>query len=462
MIRKTKFELDAAEKKAHILEGLKIALDNIDEIIALIKRSKTPEDAKNGLMKNFGLTEIQAKAILDMRLQRLTGLEREKIEQEYKETIMLIEKLTNLLKSKDLQLETIKNDLLEIKEKYADERRTIIIEDYTEFDIEDMIAEEEMVITISHHGFIKRFPVSGYRKQMRGGKGSLGTMTKEEDFPEHLFLASTHHYILFFTNKGRCHWIKVYDLPQVGKAARGRAIVNLLELSKEENVAAFVAAKEFPETEYVVMVTKKGIIKKTPLSAYGHPRRGGINAINIGDDDDLIGAEITDGDSDIIMGTRDGQAIRFPEKEVRPMGRTATGVIGIRLRGDDHLVGMVETKRDGQLLVASENGFGKRSNLNDYRITHRGGKGVTTLKTTEKVGKMVSIHEVSDNDDLMLITEKGLVIRIAVSPIRMIGRNTQGVKLIRLSEDDKISGVAKVVKEEDEETNGSNGKETNE
>jgi len=453
LIKRTKFELEAAEKKAHILEGLKIALDNIDEIIALIKRSKDPENAKQGLIKKFKLSEVQAKAILDMRLQKLTGLERDKVEQEYRETIMLIEKLNNILNNRNLQMEIIKEELLEIKKKYGDERKTEIIKDYTEFEIEDMIAEEEMVITISHQGYIKRFPISGYKKQMRGGKGSLGTMTKEEDFPEYLFIASTHHYILFFTTEGRCHWIKVYDLPQVGKASRGRAIVNLLKLSKDEKVAAFVASKEFPENEYVIMATRKGLIKKTPLSAYGNPRKGGINAINISDGDALISAAITDGDSDIILGTRNGFAIRFQESEARPLGRTATGVIGIRLSPDDAVVGMVVSKREGQLMVVSENGYGKRSDMSDYRITHRAGKGITTLKTTDKVGKMVAIFEVTNEDDLMLITERGLVIRIPVEPIRKIGRNTQGVKLIKLAEEDKITCVAKVVKNENMNNN---------
>jgi len=453
LIKRTKFELEAAEKKAHILEGLKIALDNIDEIIALIKRSKDPENAKQGLIKKFKLSDVQAKAILDMRLQKLTGLERDKVEQEYRETIMLIEKLNNILNNRNLQMEIIKEELLEIKKKYGDERKTEIIKDYTEFEIEDMIAEEEMVITISHQGYIKRFPISGYKKQMRGGKGSLGTMTKEEDFPEYLFIASTHHYILFFTTEGRCHWIKVYDLPQVGKASRGRAIVNLLKLSKDEKVAAFVASKEFPENEYVIMATRKGLIKKTPLSAYGNPRKGGINAINISDGDALISAAITDGDSDIILGTRNGFAIRFQESEARPLGRTATGVIGIRLSPDDAVVGMVVSKREGQLMVVSENGYGKRSDMSDYRITHRAGKGITTLKTTDKVGKMVAIFEVTNEDDLMLITERGLVIRIPVEPIRKIGRNTQGVKLIKLAEEDKITCVAKVVKNENMNNN---------
>jgi len=447
LIKRTKFELEAAEKKAHI------ALDNIDEIIALIKRSKDPENAKQGLIKKFKLSEVQAKAILDMRLQKLTGLERDKVEQEYRETIMLIEKLNNILNNRNLQMEIIKEELLEIKKKYGDERKTEIIKDYTEFEIEDMIAEEEMVITISHQGYIKRFPISGYKKQMRGGKGSLGTMTKEEDFPEYLFIASTHHYILFFTTEGRCHWIKVYDLPQVGKASRGRAIVNLLKLSKDEKVAAFVASKEFPENEYVIMATRKGLIKKTPLSAYGNPRKGGINAINISDGDALISAAITDGDSDIILGTRNGFAIRFQESEARPLGRTATGVIGIRLSPDDAVVGMVVSKREGQLMVVSENGYGKRSDMSDYRITHRAGKGITTLKTTDKVGKMVAIFEVTNEDDLMLITERGLVIRIPVEPIRKIGRNTQGVKLIKLAEEDKITCVAKVVKNENMNNN---------
>ncbi|RKY88365.1 DNA gyrase subunit A [candidate division KSB1 bacterium] len=448
VIRRTRFELNEAEKKAHILEGLKIALDNIDAIIELIKKSATPEDAKNGLMEKFSLSEIQAKAILDMRLQRLTGLEREKIEKDYLETIKLIARLKGILESRALRMDIIKNELLELKEKYGDERRTEIIEDFSEFKIEDIIAEEDMVITISHDGFIKRFPVSGFRRQHRGGRGSIGATTKEEDFIEHLFIASTHHYILFFTDRGRCYWLKVYEIPQAGKLSRGRAIVNLIKISKGEKITAFVNVKEFDDKHYIIMATKKGIVKKTVLYAYGHPRKGGINAISIRDEDKLIGAKLTDGTQDIVLGTHNGKAIRFNESRVRAMGRTATGVKGINLAKDDYVVGMVVIKREASLLVVTDKGFGKRSSIHDYRITNRGGVGIITIKTTERVGKMITIMEVVDNDDLMIITEKGVVIRLRIADIRTTGRNTQGVRLIKIDEGDKIADVARIVKSE--------------
>jgi len=465
IVRRTAFELDQAEKRAHILEGLKIAIDNIDEIIALIKKSKNPEQAKSRLMKQFKLSEIQAKAILDMRLQRLTGLEREKIEQEYKEIIQLIERLKSFLQSKALRMQLIKDELLELKERYADTRRTELVKDYTEFTIEDMIAEEDMVITISHQGFIKRFPVSGYRRQHRGGRGSTGALTKEEDYVEHLFIASTHHYILFFTEKGRCHWLKVHEIPQAGKASKGRAIVNLLQKDREDNICAFVAVKEFDPGMNIIMVTKQGIVKKTALSSYSHPRKGGINAITIREGDDLIDAQLTDGSQDIVLGTNSGQAIRFVESDVRPMGRTASGVRGIKLRKDDYVVGMVVIKRDSTLLVVTENGYGKRSYIRDYRVTRRGGVGIITIKTTEKVGRMITIQEVVDEDDLMIITGKGVVIRLNVSGVSVIGRNTQGVRLIRLDDGDNIADVTRVAKSETEignnNGNGNNIAETN-
>ena len=450
VVRRTRFELDKAEKRAHILEGLKICLDNIDEIVNIIKKSRNPETARNALIKRFKLSEIQAQAILDMRLQRLTGLERKKIEQEYLETIKLIEKLRSLLESKPKRMQLIKEELLELKEKYGDERRTEIISETEEFNIEDMIAEEDMVITVSHGGFIKRFPVTSYRRQLRGGRGSTGAATKDEDFIEHLFVASTHEYILFFTNKGRCHWIKVHELPQAGRATKGRAIVNLLQVDKGERVAAFVRVREFSEDRYVVMATKGGIIKKTKLSAYSNPRRGGINAITIREGDDLIDAQLSDGTYDIFLGTKKGLAIRFHENEVRDMGRTASGVKGIELRGDDHVVGMVVVKREGTVLVVSENGYGKRTSLKEYRVSHRGGKGIFTMKVTEKTGDLVALKEVVDEDDIMIITGKGVVIRQSVRALKVLGRNTQGVRLIRLDEGDKVTAVARVVREEAE------------
>jgi DNA gyrase subunit A len=454
LIRRTKFDLDAAERRAHILEGYIIALDNIDAVIETIKKSKDVETAKVNLMKKFKLSEIQAKAILDMRLQRLTGLERKKIEDEYKETIKLIEKLKGILDSEKKRKQIIKEELLILKEKYADERRTEIIRDYKEFSLEDTIAEEDVVVTISHQGFIKRFPVSGYRRQSRGGKGVTGAGTKEDDFIEHMFIASTHHYIMFFTDKGKCYWLKVHEIPEGGRAARGRSVVNLLEKDPAENITAFVTVKEFKDDAYLMMATEKGTVKKTVLSAYGNVRKGGINAINLVPGDKLIAVKMTDGNNDIVLGTRNGFAVRFNEKDVRDMGRTATGVRGVRLTKGDHVVGLLVIKRNDTILVVTEKGYGKRSDINDYRITRRGGKGVITVKTTEKVGKMMSMMEVVDGDELVIISTHGMVIRQSVKDIRVMGRNTQGVRVIRLNEGDQIADIAKVVPEEAEENIG--------
>ena len=450
VVRRAQFELDKAGKRAHILEGLKICLDNIDKIVALIKQSKNPEAAKEGLMKQFKLSEIQAQAILDMRLQRLTGLERKKIEDEYLEVIKTMEQLKSLLASKEKRMLLIKEELLEIREKYADERRTEIIRVTEEFSVEDMIAEEDMVITISHAGFIKRIAVTTYRSQLRGGRGMTAASTREEDFVEHLFIASTHQYMLFFTTKGRCHWLKVHEIPQAGRATKGRAIVNLLQLSKEEGIAAFISIKEFDPDLFLVMATKLGIVKKTSLAAYSKPRKGGINAIGIREGDDLIDAIISNGNHDILLGTRKGMSIRFHEKEVRDMGRTASGVRGIRIGKDDYVVGMVVIKREGTVLVVTEKGLGKRTDLKEYRVSHRGGKGVFTIKVTEKTGEMVALKEVVDEDDIMIITDKGVVIRQSVSRLQTQGRNTQGFRLIRLDADAKVADVARVVKEEEE------------
>ena len=453
VVKRTEFDLDNAEKKAHILEGLKIALDNIDEIITLIKKSKDAQTAKDNLMERFKFSEIQAKAILDMRLQRLTGLERDKIENEYLETIKLISKLKEILESHSLRMKIIKDELTELNRKYGDERRTEIMIDVEEFNLEDIIAEEDMVITISHSGFIKRFSVSRYRSQHRGGRGSIGAVIKEEDFVEHLFVASTHHYILFFTDKGRCYWLKVYALPQGGKTVKGRAIVNLIDKEKDENVAAIVSVKEFSDEHYIVMATEKGIIKKTALSAFKNPRRKGVNAINIHEGDRLIETKITDGTKDILLGTFYGQAIRFRESEVRSMGKTAAGVRGIRLSDGDKVIGMITAGIGGSILTVTDKGFGKRSDIRDYRLTRRGGKGIKTIKTTSRTGKMIAIMEVIDNDDLMIITANGVVIRQHIKNIRVIGRNTQGVKLLKLDESDFIADIAKVVKEEEDDNN---------
>jgi DNA gyrase subunit A len=449
ILRRTKFELDKAEKRAHILEGLKIALDNIDEIIQLIKKSKTPEIAREGLMKRFKLTEIQANAILDMRLQRLTGLERKKIEDEYYQILKEIERLKAILTNKDKQMSLIRDELSMIKEKYGDERRTEIVGEAEELSVEDIIAEEDMVITISHSGYIKRFPVSGYKRQNRGGKGVIGADTGEEDSVEHLFIASTHHFILFFTDAGKCYWLKVHEVPQVGKGSRGRAIVNLLSITGGEKINALVPVKEFTEKKSVFMATRQGLVKKTALAAFSRPMRKGIAAISLKKGDKLIEAKLTEGGQDIVLGTKNGQAIRFHESEVREMGRVAAGVRGVNLGEKDEVVGMVVIRREGTLLVVTDNGYGKRSDISDYRITSRGGKGIITLKISEKIGKMIAIMEVLDTDDLLMITGKGQVIRQQVQDISVTGRNTQGVRLIRLSGNDKVADVARVIREED-------------
>jgi DNA gyrase subunit A len=450
LIKRTKYELDAAERRAHILEGYIIALDNIDAVIETIKKSRDTETAKNNLMKRFKLSEIQAKAILDMRLQRLTGLERKKIEDEYKETIKLIERLQGILENEEKRYLIIKDELLIIKEKYGDERRTEVIYDYTDFSLEDIIAEEDVVVTISHKGFIKRFPVSGYRKQGRGGKGVTGAGTKDDDFIEHMFIASTHQYILFFTDKGKCYWLKVHEIPDSGRASRGRSVLNLIEKEKDEDITAFVTVKEFREDHYLIMATSQGTIKKTVLSAYGNVRKGGINAININKGDKLIAVKLTDGNNDIVLGTRNGFAIRFNEKDVRDMGRTATGVRGINLVKGDRVVGLLVIKRKDSILVVTEKGYGKRSDINDYRITRRGGKGVITVKTSDKVGKLIAMMGVVDGDELVIISTHGMVIRQSVTEIRVMGRNTQGVRVIRLKEGDEIADIAKVIPDDED------------
>lgn len=450
VIRRTRFDLDKAEKRAHILEGLKIALDHIDEIVQLIKKSRNPETAKSNLMKTFGLSEIQAKAILDMRLQRLTGLERKKIEDEYLQVIKLIEQLKQILGSRTRQMNVIREELVGLKEKFGDSRRTEIIAETEEFSLEDIIAEEDMVITITHSGYIKRFPVSGYRRQLRGGRGVIGAELKEQDSIEHLFIASTHHYLLFFTDRGKCYWLKVHEVPQVGRGSRGRAIVNLIQVDKGELVASVVPVKSFEPDKYVFLSTRTGLVKKTALNAFSHPRKAGIQAVNIHQGDRLIGTALTDGTQDIVLGTREGKAIRFKESDVRPMGRTAAGVKGISLSASDAVVGMVVVRREGTLMVVTEKGYGKRSLNMDYRVTNRGGKGIITLHTTEKVGKLLTIMDVLDDDDLLLITARGLVIRQKVSEIKVIGRNTQGVRLVRLDEDDHVADVCRVIREEEE------------
>ncbi len=451
VVRRSRFELEEAEKKAHLLEGYIIALDNIDAVIKLIKSSKDTETARLGLMKKFKLSDIQARAILDMRLQRLTGLERKKIEDEYRDTIKLIEKLKAILKSKQLQMQIIREELLELKKKYGDERRTEIIHKAEEFSIEDMIAEEQVVITISHRGFVKRFPVSGYRRQTRGGRGSMGASIKEDDFVEAMFVASTHEYIMLFTDLGRVYWLKVFEIPEASRASRGKSVANLISKSPEETIASYVAVKNFEDPINIMMVTEQGMIKKTSLSEFSNPRKTGIAAITLNKKDKLIEARRTDGKQDIVIGTREGIAIRFQESEVRVMGRAAAGVRAIRLDKGDRVIGGVSLRRNGTtILVATDQGYGKRSEVDEYRISHRGGKGIITVKTTERTGKMVAIKEVLDRDDVVIVTDQGIVIRQHASEIRIAGRNTQGVRLIRLDQGDHISDVAIVIPEEED------------
>jgi DNA gyrase subunit A len=448
ILRRTRFDLEAAERRAHILEGYKIALKNIDAVIELIKKSPTVEAARDGLMRKFKLSEIQANAILEMRLQRLTGLERKKIDREYLEVIKNIEALKAILASEARQMAIIKSEVKEMKDKYGDERRTEIVDAAADFDIEDLIAEEDMVIAITHGGYIKRMPVTLYRRQRRGGRGVVGMGTKEEDFVEHLFIASTHDYILFFTDTGRCHWKKVHELPEGGRYSKGKSIVNLLTVEKEARVTAFVTTKDFPEDRYLVMATRRGIIKKTELSAFSHPRRGGIIAINLDEGDTLIDARLTDGTNDIILAKSGGKAIRFHEQDVRSMGRAARGVKGVTLEDNDVVIGMVVVVRAGTLLVVSENGYGKRSPISDYRVTRRGGKGILTMRCTAKTGQLVSIKEVVDEDEIMIMSLRGVVIRVPIKGVSVIGRATQGVRLKVLEEGDKIVDVARVVTEE--------------
>ena len=444
--RRAGFELKKAEERAHILEGLKIAIDNLDEVVAVIRSSRTVEIARGNLMKRFKLSEVQAQAILDLRLAKLTALEREKLDEEYEELIKTITRLKSILASKDLRMQIVKEELQEIRNGYNDERRTEILEDAGEFNIEDLIAEEEMVITISHLGYIKRLPVDTYRRQARGGRGKSGQATRETDFLEHMFIASTHDYILFFTAKGRLHWLKVYAIPQAGRIAQGKAIVNLIEIVEDDKIAVMLPVRNFNEEQYVVMATRKGVIKKTRLSAFSNPRRVGIWAINIPEDDVVIEVRLTDGSHDIIIATRHGKAIRFPEDKVRSMGRTAYGVRGIRLGPEDYVIGMVALNRqDATLLVVSEKGKGKRSAVSDYRITNRGGKGIITLRCGEQTGELVGIKDVVDADEIILITQQGLIIRMPLTNVKVIGRNTMGVKLVNLIDGDQVVDVARIV-----------------
>jgi DNA gyrase subunit A len=456
IIRRTKFELQEAEKRAHVLEGLLIALDHLDEVIALIRSSATPNDAKVGLMERFNLSEIQARAILDMRLQTLTGLQRDKLRDEYTELMKLIDHLKSILADESLRMEIIKQETLEIKEKYGDARRTTIVYSARDFKIEDTIADESVVITISHMGYIKRTVLTEYRKQSRGGRGMKGTEVRDEDFLEHLYVATMHNYLLIFTEKGKCFWIRVYEIPEGGKTSKGRAIQNLLNIESDDKVRAIINVKDLKDQEYIennfiILCTSKGLIKKTSLEAYSRPRQNGINAIGIREDDHLLEAKMTNDNAEIIMALKSGRAIRFNEKTVRPMGRNASGVKGVTLSGaDDEVVGMICLENDQfDILVVSENGYGKRSALEDYRVTNRGGKGVKTMNITDKTGSLIAIKNVTDNDDLMIINKSGVLIRLGVAELRIVGRATQGVRLINIREGDAIAAVTKVEVEEE-------------
>jgi DNA gyrase subunit A len=457
VVRRTKFELAQAEKRAHILQGYLIALDHLDEVIKLIRESATPSDAQDGLMGNFGLSEIQAKAILEMRLRVLTGLERDKIKAEYEELMKLIDYLKSVLNDETLRMKIIKDELLEIKEKYGDERKTEIVFASGDFRMEDMIADEDVVITISHMGYIKRTPLNEYRTQGRGGKGAKGSTTRDEDFIEHLFVASTHNYLLLFTEQGRCFWMRAFEVPEGNRTSKGRAIQNLINIPSTDKVKAYINVKNLEDEEYInnnfiIMCTKNGIIKKTTLEAYSRPRQSGINAITVREGDVLLEVLLTNGTNEIMLASKAGKVVRFNEANVRPMGRNASGVRGINLgdEKDNEVIGMIAMPdKTSNVMVVSEKGYGKRSDIEEYRVTMRGGKGVKTINITEKTGNLIAIKNVTDKDDLMIINRSGIIIRLAVAELRVIGRATQGVRLINLKETDEIAAVTKVDVEEE-------------
>jgi len=460
VVRRTEYLLREAKKRIHILEGLIIALDNLDAVISLIRKSQTPDEAKSGLMSQFGLSEIQSKAILDMRLQRLTGLEMDKIREEYNAVLKEIEYYESILGNEDVRMGIIKEETQEMSDKYGDDRKSQIEFNAEEINIEDLIPNEEVVITISHLGYIKRTLLTEYREQHRGGRGLRGVVHRDEDFVEHLFVASTHNYLLLFTEQGRCFWLKVYEIPEGAKATKGRPIQNLINLPSDDKIKAYLNVQNLKDEEYlnnnfIVMVTKNGVIKKTSIEAYSRPRTNGINAITVREGDELLQALVTDGESDIIIAKKKGKAIRFPENKVRAMGRTAAGVRGVTLEGnDDEVIGMISVnveKESKNILVVSEKGYGKRSNIDDYRITGRGGKGVKTISVTEKTGSLVGIMDVTDEDGLMIINKSGMTIRMAVDSMRVMGRATQGVKLINIKANDEIASIAKTPRDKDEE-----------
>ncbi|UIR57760.1 DNA gyrase subunit A [Sphingobacterium sp. SRCM116780] len=456
--RRTRFELAEAEKRAHILEGYLIALDHLDEVIKLIRASETPEDARVGLMEKFGLSDLQSRAILDMTLRRLTGLERDKIKDEYAELMKTIDYLKSILADEGLRMQIIKDELIEIREKYGDERRSIIVHSAEDMRMEDFIDDEEIVITISHNSYVKRTPLTEYKRQGRGGRGSIGSTTREEDFTEHIITASAHNYMLLFTESGRCFWLRAFEVPEGSRTSRGRALQNIINVPKDEKIKAYILVKnlkdqDYLENNFIIMCTKKGTIKKTSLEAYSRPRANGINAININEGDQLLEACLTSGTSEIVMALRSGRAIRFNESTVRPMGRTATGVRGITLGSEsDEVIGMISVDDpETTVLVVSEKGYGKRTDIDDYRVTNRGGKGVKTISVTEKTGSLVAVKGVNDTEDLMIINKSGIVIRISVQELRVMGRATQGVRLINLKGEDEIASITKVDREEDEE-----------
>ncbi|NEN24424.1 DNA gyrase subunit A [Cryomorpha ignava] len=456
VVRRTQFELRKAEERAHILEGLLIALDNLDEVIKLIRASATPEDARTGLMEQFSLSEIQARAILDMRLQKLTGLERDKVREEHAELMKLIDYLNSVLNSEELRMEIIKTELIEVRDKYGDERRSVIEYSASEMSIEDLIPDEEVVVTISHLGYIKRTSLSEYKTQSRGGVGSRGSTTRDADFLEHLFVATNHNYLLIFTEKGKCFWMRIFEIPEGSKTSKGRAIQNLINIEQDDKIKAYINTKDLRDDEYinahnVIMATKNGVVKKTSLEAYSRPRQNGINAITIKDGDQLLEARLTNGTTEIILAKKSGKAIRFNEEKVRAVGRNSQGVKGVTLEGkDDEVIGMIcINDPDTNVLVVSEKGYGKRSQVDDYRITNRGGKGVKTMNITDKTGALIAIKSVIDSDDLMIINKSGITIRMSVNQLRVMGRATQGVRLINLRNGDEIAAVAKVEVSED-------------
>jgi len=449
--RRTEFELRKAQARAHILEGLKIALDHLDEVIKLIRGAKNPPEARTGLVTKFGLTVIQAQAILDMQLQRLTGLERQKILDELAELLKTIERLRAILASERLLMQIIVDELKHVQTKYGDARRTEIIDESGELSIEDLIAEEDMAITVSNTGYIKRTAISTYRNQRRGGKGRIGMRTRDEDFVSHLFVASTHAYIMIFSDRGRAYWLKVHEIPDVGPGGKGKSIANLVSMEEGERIAALLAAKEFDDAHFVVMGTRGGVVKKTALSAFSNPRAGGIIAMGVEDGDAVIAVQLTDGQGEMFIGTRNGMAIRFHESDVRPMGRTAYGVRGITLRDEDYVVAMEVVRPGGTLLTVTEQGYGKRTEIEEYRVQSRGGVGIINIATTDRNGKVVGVAYVQEGDELLLITQQGMIIRMPTNDVRAIGRATQGVKLIDVEGEDKVVSVARLMEKEDEE-----------